>query len=56
MPTVSLTPEQLVQQSSLYGQIDEQQLLSLAYTLLDSNPLATPEDFDYFCCQMIGDR
>jgi len=56
MDTVSITPEELVRQSSLCGQIDEQQLQNLAYTLLESSPLATPDDFDYFCCQMIGDR
>ena len=53
---LNMTPESLVQASSLYGQIDEQQLLSLAYTLLDQNPQATPDDFDYYCCQAIGDR
>lgn len=51
-----MTPEALVQASSLYGQIDDNTLLTLAYTLLDQNPLATPDDFDYFCCQFIGDR
>ena len=51
-----MTPEALVQASSLYGQIDDNTLLALAYTLLDQNPLATPDDFDYFCCQSIGDR
>lgn len=51
-----MTPEQLVEASSLYGQIDTERLLSIAYTVLDQNPLATPDDFDYYCCQMIGDR
>lgn len=48
-----MTPEQLVEASSLYGQIDQDTLLSLAYALLDMNPLATPEDFDYYCCPAI---
>jgi len=56
METVSLTPEQLVASSSLNGQIDEDKLLDLAYTLLQITPLATPDDFDWFCCQAIGDR
>lgn len=51
-----MTPEALAEASSLNGQIDRDLLLSLADTLLDSNPLATPDDFDYFCCQAIGDR
>ncbi len=51
-----MTPEQLVEASSLNGQIDQNTLLNLAYTLLDQNPLATPDDFDYYCCQAIGDR
>jgi len=54
--TTSLTPEQLVECSSLVGQIDNDLLLNLAYTLLSENPLATPDDFDYYCCQAIGDR
>ena len=33
-----MTPEALVQASSLYGQIDDNTLLALAYTLLDQNP------------------
>ncbi len=56
METVSLTPEQLVEGCSLYGQIDYNVLLSLAYTVLDQNPLATPDDLDYYACQSIGDR
>jgi len=52
----SLTPEQLIAASSLYGQIDDNILLNLAYTVLEQNPLATPDDFDYYCCQAIGDR
>lgn len=51
-----MTPEQLVEYSSLNGQIDLDTLLSLAYALLETNPLATPDDFDYYCCQAIGDR
>ena len=51
-----MTPEQLVELSSLNGQIDNDKLLSLAYIEIDQNPNATPEDFDYFCCQAIGDR
>lgn len=51
-----MTPEQLVEASSLNGQIDQDTLLSLAYTLLEMNSLATPDDFDYYCCQAIGDR
>lgn len=51
-----MTPEQLVEASSLNGQIDTNLLLSLAYTVLEQNPLATPDDFDYYCCQAIGDR
>lgn len=51
-----MTPELLVKASSLNGQIDQDTLLSLAYTVLETNPLATPEDFDYYCCQAIGDR
>ena len=51
-----MTPEQLVEASSLNGQIDHNTLLNLAYTVLDINPLATPNDFDYCCCQAIGDR
>lgn len=51
-----MTPEELVDASSLNGQIDRNQLLSLAISCLDMNPLATPDDFDYFCCQAIGDR
>lgn len=56
MENITLTPEQLVQGSSLCGQIDNDTLLNLAYALLESNPLATPDDFDYYCCQAIGDR
>ena len=51
-----MTPEQLVELSSLNGQIDNDKLLSLAYIVIDQNPNATPDDFDYFCCQAIGDR
>ena len=51
-----MTPEQLVEVSSLNGQIDRNTLLNLAYIVLDKNPLATPDDFDYYCCQAIGDR
>ena len=51
-----MTPEQLVEVSSLNGQIDHNTLLNLAYTVLDINPLATADDFDYYCCQAIGDR
>jgi len=55
METVSLTPEQLVEGSSLFGQIDYNELLSFAYTVLDQNPLATPDDLDYYACHAIGD-
>lgn len=51
-----MTPEQLVEASSLNGQIDTEKLLSIAYTVLEQNPLTTPDDFDYYCCQLIGDR
>ena len=51
-----MTPEQLVQASSLNGQIDQDKLLSLAYIVLEQNPGATPDEFDYYCCQAIGDR
>lgn len=51
-----MTPEQLVQSSSLNGQIDQDKLLSLAYVVLEQNPEATPDEFDYYCCQAIGDR
>jgi len=53
---VTLTPEQLVEASSLYDQIDYNTLLNLAYTVLEQNPYATPDDYDYYCCQAIGDR
>ena len=51
-----MTPEELVEASSLNGQIDRNTLLDLAYIVLDENPLATPDQFDYYCCQAIGDR
>jgi hypothetical protein len=56
METVGLTPEQLVEGSCFNGQIDTNVLLSLAYTVLDQNPLATPDDLDYYVVQAIGDR
>lgn len=56
METVSLSPEQLAEGCSLFGQIDYNVLLSFAYTVLDQNPLATPDDLDYYACQAIGDR
>lgn len=51
-----MTPELLVEGSSLIGQIDYNTLLDLAYIVLDENPLATPQDLDYYACQVIGDR
>lgn len=54
--TPSLTPEQLVESCSLYLQIDSDSLLNLAYTVLSQNPLATPDNQDYYACQYIGDR
>ena len=51
-----MTPEELVEASSLNGQIDRNTLLNLAYIVLEKRPEATPEDFDYYCCQAIGDR
>ncbi len=38
-----MTPEELVEASSLNGQIDHNTLLDLAYVLLDERPEATPE-------------
>lgn len=51
-----MTPEELVEASSLNGQIDRNTLLDLAYIVLDENPLAIPDEFDYYCCQAIGNR
>lgn len=51
-----MTPEELVEASSLNGQIDRNILLDLAYIVLDERPEATPEDFDYYCCQAIGEK
>lgn len=51
-----MTPEDLIEASSLNGQIDRNTMLNLTYIVLDMNPLATPDDFDYYCCQAIGDR
>lgn len=56
MSNNNLTPEQLVEASSLRGQIDDDTLLDLAYVVLDQNPMATADEFDYYCCQAIGDR
>ena len=53
---ITMTPELLVGHSSLQGQIDEQTLLNLAAAVLAQNPQASADDFDYYFCQMIGDR
>ena len=39
-----MTPEALVQASSLYGQIDDNTLLALAYTLLDNEAAEATKD------------
>lgn len=51
-----MTPEELIEASSLNGQIDRNTLLDLAYVVLDERTEATPDEFDYYCCQAIGDR
>ena len=48
-----MTPELLVESSIYYGMYDYDTLLSLAITLLEFNPLATPED--YFLEQSMQD-
>jgi len=50
-----MTPELLVDSSIYYGMYDYDTMLSLAITLLEFNPLATPEDYDYFLEQSMRD-
>lgn len=45
-----MTPEYLIQESGLWLGSQEQwaYLMTMAITLLEYNPLATPEDFTYY--------
>lgn len=56
---ISCTPEYLVIESGVFYSTEEEwnELLSMAHTLLESNPLATPEDFAYFVsCSVVGQQ
>jgi hypothetical protein len=50
-----MTPELLVEWSLYYGMYDYDTMLSLAVTLLEFNPLATPQDYDEFLEQSMQD-
>lgn len=50
-----MTPELLVEWSIYYGMYDYDTMLSLAVTMLEFNPLATPQDYDEFLEQSMQD-